>query len=105
MAANGDAGVRRAARFADSWLIGPHSTLAELERQVGLFRAERGTPPAECPAIREALLAPTDEEAIAAARPFLDRKYKATSGGDRATSCLRETPCARIGTSFTATAS
>jgi alkanesulfonate monooxygenase SsuD/methylene tetrahydromethanopterin reductase-like flavin-dependent oxidoreductase (luciferase family) len=77
MAANGDAGVRRAARFADSWLIGPHSTLAELERQVGLFRAERGSPPAELPAIREALLAPTDEEAIAAARPFLDRKYKA----------------------------
>jgi alkanesulfonate monooxygenase SsuD/methylene tetrahydromethanopterin reductase-like flavin-dependent oxidoreductase (luciferase family) len=77
MAANNDAAVRRAARLADTWFVNPHSTVDELARQVELFRAERGTPVAELPAIREACVAPTDEEALAIARPFLDRKYRA----------------------------
>lgn len=31
IAANGDKGVRRAARIADGWLVGPHSAIGELE--------------------------------------------------------------------------
>lgn len=77
MAANGDAAVRRAARLADTWFVNPHASLAEVRRQVSLFRAERGSEPEELPVLREACVAATDEEAIAIARPHLGRKYEA----------------------------
>jgi alkanesulfonate monooxygenase SsuD/methylene tetrahydromethanopterin reductase-like flavin-dependent oxidoreductase (luciferase family) len=77
MAANADAAVRRAAVLADTWLVNPHVTVAELERQLTLFRAERGSDPEELPAIREACVAETDERAFALARPHLERKYAA----------------------------
>ena len=77
MAANSDAGVRRAAALADTWLLNPHTTVDELERQLTLFRAERGSEPAELPAIREACVAESDEAAFAAAHPYLAPKYAA----------------------------
>lgn len=77
MAANGDAAVLRAARLADTWFVNPHAALGEVRRQLSLFRAERGSEPEELPMLREACLAPTDEEAIAVARPYLARKYEA----------------------------
>jgi alkanesulfonate monooxygenase SsuD/methylene tetrahydromethanopterin reductase-like flavin-dependent oxidoreductase (luciferase family) len=77
MAANGDAGVRRAARLADTWFVNPHASVAEMERQLTLFRTERGSEPDELPMLREACVAPTDEEALAVARPHLARKYEA----------------------------
>ena len=77
MAANGDAAVRRAARLADTWFVNPHAAVAEVERQLALFRAERGSEPEELPMLREACLAATDEEAIAVARPHLAGKYEA----------------------------
>jgi alkanesulfonate monooxygenase SsuD/methylene tetrahydromethanopterin reductase-like flavin-dependent oxidoreductase (luciferase family) len=77
LAANSDAAVRRAARLADTWFVNPHTTVDELERQLALFKTERGTMPSELPAIREVCVRRTDEEAIDVARPFLDRKYKA----------------------------
>ncbi|HYY76848.1 MAG TPA: LLM class flavin-dependent oxidoreductase [Gaiellaceae bacterium] len=77
MAANSDAAVRRAARLADTWFVNPHASVAEVERQLALFRAERGSGPEELPMLREACIAPTDEEALAAARPHLAPKYEA----------------------------
>jgi alkanesulfonate monooxygenase SsuD/methylene tetrahydromethanopterin reductase-like flavin-dependent oxidoreductase (luciferase family) len=77
LAANSDAAVRRAARLADTWFVNPHTTVDELERQVALFKTERGIMPSELPAIREVCVRRTDEEAINVSRPFLDRKYKA----------------------------
>jgi alkanesulfonate monooxygenase SsuD/methylene tetrahydromethanopterin reductase-like flavin-dependent oxidoreductase (luciferase family) len=77
LAANSDAAVRRAARLADTWFVNPHTTVDELERQLALFKTERGTMPSELPAIREVCVRRTDEEAVDVARPFLDRKYKA----------------------------
>lgn len=77
MAANSDAAVRRAARLADTWYVNPHTTLAEVERQLALFRAERGSEPEELPLMREACVAPTDEEALALAQPYLAPKYAA----------------------------
>jgi alkanesulfonate monooxygenase SsuD/methylene tetrahydromethanopterin reductase-like flavin-dependent oxidoreductase (luciferase family) len=77
MAANGDAAVRRAARLADTWFVNPHASLAEVRRQLSLFRAERGSEPEELPMLREACVAPTDEEAIAVAKPYLAPKYEA----------------------------
>jgi len=77
MAANSDAAVRRAARLADTWFVNPHASVAEVERQLALFRAERGSEPAELPMLREACVAPSDEEALAIARPYLAPKYEA----------------------------
>jgi alkanesulfonate monooxygenase SsuD/methylene tetrahydromethanopterin reductase-like flavin-dependent oxidoreductase (luciferase family) len=77
MAANSDAAVRRAARLADTWFVNPHASVGEVERQLALFRAERGSDPEELPMLREACVAPTDEEALAAARPYLAPKYEA----------------------------
>ncbi|HSK16709.1 MAG TPA: LLM class flavin-dependent oxidoreductase [Gaiellaceae bacterium] len=77
MAANNDSAVRRAARLADTWYVNPHTTVEEVRRQLELFRAERGSEPPELPLMREACLAPTDEEALATARPYLAPKYAA----------------------------
>lgn len=80
-AANVDAGVRRAARLGDAWLMNPHTTLAHLQRQLDLFRAERrrlGRPAAaEIPIAKECYVAPSHAVAVAEARPFLENKYKA----------------------------
>jgi len=81
LAANSDAGVRRAARLSDAWLMNPHATLATLERQLELFRATRrelGRPPAiETPLIKECYVAPDAATAFAEAAAFLGPKYGA----------------------------
>jgi len=81
LAANSDAGVRRAARLGDAWLMNPHATLPTLERQVALFRRTRtelGRPTAiETPLIKECYVAPESSAAFAEAAPFLDAKYRA----------------------------
>jgi len=81
LAANGDAGVRRAARLGDTWLMNPHATLATLERQLELFRRARrelGRPAAiETPLIKECYVAPETATAVAEAATFLGPKYSA----------------------------
>jgi alkanesulfonate monooxygenase SsuD/methylene tetrahydromethanopterin reductase-like flavin-dependent oxidoreductase (luciferase family) len=81
LAANADAGVERAARLGDAWLMNPHATLVTLERQQTLFQAAHrraGRPAAEeVPLIREGYLAPETRSAVTEARPFLAAKYEA----------------------------
>jgi len=81
LAANGDNGVTRAARLGDAWIMNPHTSLDTLERQVALFhatRVEQGCPPAAAmPLGRECYVAPSDREALAEGRAFLERKYEA----------------------------
>jgi len=81
LAANGDAGVRRAARLGDAWLMNPHATLATLERQLELFRSTRrelGRPAAlETPLIKECYVAPDAATASAEAAAFIGPKYRA----------------------------
>jgi alkanesulfonate monooxygenase SsuD/methylene tetrahydromethanopterin reductase-like flavin-dependent oxidoreductase (luciferase family) len=81
LAANTDAGVQRAARLGDAWLMNPHTTLGARERQLRLFHDTRraaGRPPArEVPLLRECCVASTDAAARAAGGPFLDAKYGA----------------------------
>lgn len=84
LAANSDAAVRRAARLADAWFVNPHTTVDELERQIALFKAERGNAPGELPAMREVCVRSTDEEAIEVARPSSTTSTKPTYPGDRA---------------------
>ena len=81
LAANGDAGVKRAARLGDAWLMNPHATLATLERQLELFRSTRreaGRPAAvETPLIKECYVAPEAATAVTEAATFLGEKYGA----------------------------
>ncbi len=81
IAANGDKSVCRAARIGDGWLIGPHSAIEELGGQARLFRkswTEAGKLP-EAPSlviIRECFVAPSREEAVEKARPYLEKLYR-----------------------------
>jgi alkanesulfonate monooxygenase SsuD/methylene tetrahydromethanopterin reductase-like flavin-dependent oxidoreductase (luciferase family) len=81
LAANGDVGVRRAARLGDAWLMNPHAKLATLERQLELFRAARrelGRPAAiETPLIKECYVAPEAATAVTEAQTVLGAKYQA----------------------------
>ena len=81
LAANTDAGVKRAARLGDAWLMNPHSTLPSLQRQLALFhstRAEVGRPRAtDIPLIKECVVANDPATALADARPYLEAKYRA----------------------------
>ena len=81
LAANGDAGVRRAARLGDAWFMNPHSTLETLERQLALFRDARRAlarpAVADVPLIRECYVARDGATALAEGRRFLETKYRA----------------------------
>ena len=82
IAANTDAAVKRAASIGDGWLIGPHSAIDELERQVQLCRltwtdsGKSGAP--AVPIIRETFVAASKREAVEKARPCLEQLYRAT---------------------------
>src|SRR6266446_4738749 len=61
-------------------IMNPHSTLATIERQLALFRAERAIikrAMGEVPLIRECYLAPDAATAYAEAQPYLEPKYEA----------------------------
>ena len=80
LAANTDRAVKRAATLGDGWLIGPHSAIDELQRQVELCReswsaAGKSGRPAT-PIIRETFVAPSKSAAVEKARPCLEQLYR-----------------------------
>ena len=81
MAANADGAVARAARLGYPWLANPHAALSTIARQMELYNRERvgaGHPvPDERPITLELHVAPTREEAVAIAQPYLASKYSA----------------------------
>lgn len=82
LGANGDLGVARAARIADTWIINPQASMDTVARQMEVFRATRrelGLPPdpLELPALKEVFCAETREEAFAIVGPHLEAKYRA----------------------------
>jgi alkanesulfonate monooxygenase SsuD/methylene tetrahydromethanopterin reductase-like flavin-dependent oxidoreductase (luciferase family) len=89
IAANADRAVERAARMGYPWYANPHAALPTIERQWRLYKAtlaEAGHPlPTARPIALELSVAPTREEAIETARPFLAAKYAAYAdwGQDR----------------------
>jgi alkanesulfonate monooxygenase SsuD/methylene tetrahydromethanopterin reductase-like flavin-dependent oxidoreductase (luciferase family) len=88
IAANADAAVARAGRLGYAWFANPHAPLATIERQWRLYRdalAASGHPLPARPIALECHVAPTREEAIRTARPFLAAKYAAYAdwGQDR----------------------
>jgi alkanesulfonate monooxygenase SsuD/methylene tetrahydromethanopterin reductase-like flavin-dependent oxidoreductase (luciferase family) len=90
IAANADPAVVRTARLGLSWFINPHAPLPTIERQWDRYKqalAEANQPmPAARPIALEVHVAPTREEAIATAQPFLEAKYEAYAqwGQDKA---------------------
>jgi len=80
IAANSEAAVERAARIGDGWIIGPHSAIEELERQVDLFNkawtATGKTRKPDIPIIRETFVAKNRQEAVEKARPCLEQLYR-----------------------------
>jgi len=80
VAASSDSAVRRAARLGDAWFIGPHATLAEVRRQLTLYREELrrlGRPgPREVPLLREVFCARDARTALGQAGPHLAEKYR-----------------------------
>lgn len=80
IAANADPAVQRAARWGLPWNINPHARFATIEHQVQLYRdtaREAGHEPVGLPLHRELFCAPTPEQALETATPYLARKYAA----------------------------
>ena len=81
IAANADPAVVRTARLGLSWFVNPHAALPTIERQWERYKqvlAEANHPmPAARPICLELHVAPTHEEAVETARPFLAGKYNA----------------------------
>lgn len=80
LAANTDAAVERAAQLGDGWMIGPHSAIDELQKQVELCRkswsatGKSGRP--QTPIIRETFVANSKREAVEKSRPCLEQLYR-----------------------------
>jgi alkanesulfonate monooxygenase SsuD/methylene tetrahydromethanopterin reductase-like flavin-dependent oxidoreductase (luciferase family) len=81
IAANADPAVLRTARLGYSWFINPHAAMPTLQRQWERYKqalAEANKPmPAARPIALELHVAPTHEEAVETARPYLEAKYAA----------------------------
>lgn len=79
IAASNDQAVVRAAGYGDAWLIGPHVTMATVERQLRQYtaaRAEAGRPEAtDVPLMREVVCARSRQLAVDRARRHLGAKY------------------------------
>ncbi|MGI8549496.1 MAG: LLM class flavin-dependent oxidoreductase [Dehalococcoidia bacterium] len=78
--ADADAGVRRAARLGDAWLMNPHSALPALRRQLDLYlqtRRSLGRPdPERVPLAKELFVAEDRATALRRAQPYLAEKYR-----------------------------
>lgn len=85
VAANNDSAISRAGRLGCAWLVNPHATTQTLVRQTALYRAALAAAGQEIdsagdlefPIIKELHVADTHEDALAVARPYLEKKYRA----------------------------
>jgi alkanesulfonate monooxygenase SsuD/methylene tetrahydromethanopterin reductase-like flavin-dependent oxidoreductase (luciferase family) len=81
IAASSHAGIKRASRLGDTWIIAGHATLATLKRQVQFYRdtlQALGKPfPEDFPLAKELFIAPDRHSARREAQPYLEAKYRA----------------------------
>lgn len=82
----GTENLRRAAQYADAWIPGPVADLDQLlkcrAQYDGCVRAAGGNPALRAhPLTRELIIAPTDDQAIAAAEQYLLPIYRDEYGG------------------------
>jgi len=88
--ANSDAGIKRAAKFGDSYYINPHNRIDTTKRQLELYKEELiklNKPfPQELPMRREVFVAEDFDKAVSLCRPYLEKKYTSYSnwGQDKA---------------------
>ncbi len=79
--ANADAAIRRAAHIGDSLMINPHNRIDTTVRQIELYRRELDSLDKPFPATlamsREMFIGRDRTDALARARPYLERKYAA----------------------------
>ena len=75
-----DAGVRRAGRAGDTWFVAPMTPVEEIERQLPLFVEEHAGLPSTLPVMRDAIVAPTDDEAQSLAGPFYSAQGTSYAG-------------------------
>lgn len=75
IAADADAGVRRAARWGYAWCASTHPDFPTLQRQLEIYRGEATNPDVEVPVGRELYCAPTREQALQDAERYLGSKY------------------------------
>ena len=77
--ANSDAGIKRAAKFGDSYYINPHNRLETTKRQLELYKEElvklNKSFPEELPMRREVFVAENFDKAFSLCRPYLETKY------------------------------
>ena len=87
--ANADPAIRRAARMGDCWYLNPHQKVETLLRQMDIYKEELDTLgksfPTELPIRREVFCAPTHDEAVELAAPYIKGMYDAykTWGQDK----------------------
>jgi alkanesulfonate monooxygenase SsuD/methylene tetrahydromethanopterin reductase-like flavin-dependent oxidoreductase (luciferase family) len=97
VAAQADAGVRRAARLGDVLFLNPQARIATLRDQAELFRRTRqelGRPlPEEMACHKEVFIAPDMDTALREGKPFLEGKLKMYARWGQA----RELPAASAG--------
>ena len=89
VAANGDAAIRRAARWGYPWLVNPHATVSMVAGQLDLYReamSKAGQPVPSLPMMRELYVAQDRETAYIESQPYLESKYAAYAswGQDKA---------------------
>jgi alkanesulfonate monooxygenase SsuD/methylene tetrahydromethanopterin reductase-like flavin-dependent oxidoreductase (luciferase family) len=81
IAANADKAVQRAGRLGYPWFINPHAAMPTTERQWGLYKEALAAAghhvSAQRPMTLELCIAPTREEAVELAGPYLEGKYAA----------------------------
>ena len=81
--ASSEPGVRRVAHLADSWVISSHLQSDAVEEQARVYEAElvalgRSEPPVRT-ALRNVYVAPTRDQALRTAAPFLTTSYQTMS--------------------------
>jgi alkanesulfonate monooxygenase SsuD/methylene tetrahydromethanopterin reductase-like flavin-dependent oxidoreductase (luciferase family) len=78
MAGSADAAIQRAARMADAWMIVPSTTLAELTKQMQVYRAALSGRTPDCfPMVRECYVGANHNTAVEECRAALQYKYEA----------------------------
>ncbi|MED5578769.1 MAG: LLM class flavin-dependent oxidoreductase [Nitrospinota bacterium] len=77
--ANSDEGIKRAARFGDSYYVNPHNRIETTKRQLEMYKEELiklNKPfPFELPMRREVFVAEDFDKAVSLCRPYLEKKY------------------------------
>ena len=89
VAANGDAAIRRAARWGYPWLVNPHATVSMVAGQLEMYRealTRAGQTVSSLPMMRELYVAQDRETAYIESQPYLESKYAAYAswGQDKA---------------------